>query len=134
MAGRCMNDEKILELAAQFDDDSPEFAMSTEAVIAFARALIEARLAEDGDEPFLWIETEDGELNWDNTCIFSDTPAFMERPLPLYLRPPQNSESKYKDAIQNCIDMAGGRESEWGPIAESAFAFLYIAIDGGEEE
>jgi hypothetical protein len=129
-----MNDEKILELAAQFDDDSPEFAMSTEAVIAFARALIEARLAEDGDEPFLWIETEDGELNWDNTCIFSDTPAFMERPLPLYLRPPQNSESKYKDAIQNCIDMAGGRESEWGPIAESAFAFLYIAIDGGEEE
>ena len=36
-----MNDEKILELAAQFDDDSPEFAMSTEAVIAFARALIE---------------------------------------------------------------------------------------------
>jgi hypothetical protein len=70
-----MTDEKIIELAAQFDDDSPEFAMSTEAVIAFARALIEARLAEDG------------ELNWNNTCIFSDTPAFMERPLPLYLRP-----------------------------------------------
>ncbi len=39
-----MNDEKIIELAAQFDDDSPEFAMSTEAVIAFARALIDARL------------------------------------------------------------------------------------------
>jgi hypothetical protein len=129
-----MTDEKIYELADQFDDGLPEFVMSKEAVIAFARALIEARLSEDGDEPFLWIETEDGELNWDNTCIFSDTPAFIERPLPLYLRPPQNSESKYKDAIQNCIDMAGGRESEWGPIAESAFAFLYNAIDGGEEE
>jgi len=99
--------------------------------------LLKSRLAEDGedgDEPFLWIETEDGELNWDNTCIFSDTPAFIERPLPLYRCPPQNSESKYKDAIQNCIDMAGGRESEWGERAESAFAFLYNAIDGGEEE
>lgn len=129
-----MTDEKIYELADQFDDGLPEFVMSKEAVIAFARALIEARLSEDGDEPFLWIETEDGELNWDNTCIFSDTPAFIERPLPLYRCPPQNSESKYKDAIQNCIDMAGGRESEWGERAESAFAFLYNAIDGGEEE
>lgn len=46
-----MTEKKILELAAQFDDDSPEFAMSTEAVIAFARALIEARLAESSDEP-----------------------------------------------------------------------------------
>jgi len=52
--------------------------------------LLKSRLAEDGedgDEPFLWIETEDGGLNWDNTCIFSVTPAFIERPLPLYLRP-----------------------------------------------
>jgi len=82
-----MTDEKIYELADQFDDGLPEFVMSKEAVIAFARALIEARLSEDGDEPFLWIETEDGGLNWDNTCIFSVTPAFIERPLPLYLRP-----------------------------------------------
>jgi hypothetical protein len=56
-----MTDEKILELAAQFDDDSPEFAMSTEAVIAFARALIE---------------------DWDVTCLFSDSPAFIGRPQP----------------------------------------------------
>jgi hypothetical protein len=83
-----MTDEKIYELADQFDDGLPEFVMSKEAVIAFARALIEARLSEDGDEPFLWIETEDGELNWDNTCTFSDSPAFLAgRPLPLYLRP-----------------------------------------------
>jgi hypothetical protein len=102
-------------------------------------ALLKSRLAEDGedgDEPFLWVETdENGKLNWDVTCTFSDSPAFLAgRPIPLYRRPPQNSESKYKDAIQNCIDTAGGRESEWGPRAESAFAFLYIAIDGGEEE
>jgi len=35
-----MTDEKIFELAAQFDDDSPEFVMSTEAVIDFAQAVI----------------------------------------------------------------------------------------------
>ena len=45
----------------------------------------------------------------------------------------ESSESKYKDAIQNCINMANGRESEWGQRAESAFAFLYNAIYGEEE-
>jgi hypothetical protein len=82
-----MNDEKILELASRhlkltWINDSPE------DLIAFAKALIEAR---------------------------------------------QNSESKLKEAIQNCLFVAGGRESEWGSRAEAALAFLHIAIDGEEE-
>lgn len=64
-----MTDEKIFELAAQFDDGLPDFVMSTEAVIAFARALIDARLAEDDDESFLWVEDRDA------TCLFSDSPS-----------------------------------------------------------
>jgi hypothetical protein len=36
-----MTDEKIYELADQFDDGLPEFVMSREAVIAFAQAVIE---------------------------------------------------------------------------------------------
>lgn len=35
-----MTDEKIIELAAQFNDDEPDFVMSTGAVIDFARAVI----------------------------------------------------------------------------------------------
>jgi hypothetical protein len=41
----------------------------------------------------------------------------------------ENCESKYKDAIQNCIGFANGRESEWGERAESAFEFLYAALE-----
>jgi len=41
----------------------------------------------------------------------------------------ENCESKYKDAIQNCIGFANGRESEWGERAESAFDFLYAALE-----
>jgi hypothetical protein len=101
-----MTEEKIIELAAQFDDDSPEFAMSTEAVIAFARALIDARPAEDGDEPFLWVETdENGKLNWDVTCTFSDSPAFLAgSPIPLYRRPQPKAvltDEEIDDVIKN---------------------------------
>jgi hypothetical protein len=107
--------------------------------------LLKSRLAEDDDEPVAWMEF-DGEGGHD-FYMYRGNEGFQKEFLegnpsstyrdwvqPLYRCPPQNSESKYKDAIQNCIDMAGGRESEWGPRAESAFAFLYIAIDGGEEE
>jgi hypothetical protein len=101
-----MNDEKIIELAAQFDDDSPEFAMSTEAVIAFAQALIDARLAEDGDEPFLWVETdENGKLNWDVTCTFSDSPAFLAgRPIPLYRCPQPKARLTGEEILETAGD------------------------------
>lgn len=32
-------------------------------------------------------------------------------------------------AIKNCIDYANNRETEWGSRAESAFQFLYDALD-----
>jgi hypothetical protein len=34
-----------------------------------------------------------------------------------------------KRAIEQCIAMANGRETEWGERAESAFEFLHEAID-----
>jgi len=33
-----------------------------------------------------------------------------------------------EEAINNAIDYAGGRESEWGDRAETSFGFLYKAI------
>lgn len=36
---------------------------------------------------------------------------------------------KCRIAIKNCIDYANNRESEWGSRAESAFQFLYDALD-----
>lgn len=36
---------------------------------------------------------------------------------------------KCRIAIQNCIDYANKRETEWGNRAESAFQFLYDALD-----
>jgi hypothetical protein len=35
-----MTEDKIIELAAQFNDDAPDFVTSTEAVIDFAQAVI----------------------------------------------------------------------------------------------
>lgn len=34
-----------------------------------------------------------------------------------------------KVAIRNCLAWANGRESEWGERAESAFQFLYDALE-----
>lgn len=36
---------------------------------------------------------------------------------------------KYREAIQNCIDWANNRESEWGNRAMNAFEFLYKALE-----
>ena len=39
----------------------------------------------------------------------------------------------YRKAIIDCINCANGREHEWGQRAETAFQFLYAAIDGEKE-
>jgi hypothetical protein len=36
---------------------------------------------------------------------------------------------KCRIAINNCIDYANNRETEWGSRAESAFEFLYDALN-----
>jgi len=36
---------------------------------------------------------------------------------------------KCRIAIENCIDWANNRETEWGSRAEGAFKFLYDALD-----
>lgn len=35
----------------------------------------------------------------------------------------------YREAIQNCIDWANNRETEWGDRAINAFEFLYKALE-----
>lgn len=82
-----MTDRELLELALKLV--SKHHARET-ILVDWEKSVIEAiraRLAEDDDEPFLWVETEKGELNRDVTCMFSDSPAFIECPLPLYRRP-----------------------------------------------
>ena len=36
--------------------------------------------------------------------------------------------ARLKEAINNCLDWANGRQSEWGDRAETAFEFLERAI------
>ena len=36
---------------------------------------------------------------------------------------------RLRTAIQNCLDWANGRETEWGERAENAFQFLYDAVE-----
>lgn len=49
---------------------------------------IEARLAENDDEPVLWVDTDDnGDLYWDEDRMASDTPVYFDNPIPLYRRP-----------------------------------------------
>jgi hypothetical protein len=49
---------------------------------------ISARLAEDDDEPVLWVDTDDnGDLYWDEDRMVSDTPVYFDNPIPLYRRP-----------------------------------------------
>ena len=49
---------------------------------------IEARLAEDDEEPALWVDTDDnGDLYWHEDSMVSDTPVHFDNPIPLYRRP-----------------------------------------------
>jgi hypothetical protein len=50
--------------------------------------LIQERLAENDDEPVLWVDTDDnGDLYWDEDRMVSDTPVYFDNPIPLYRRP-----------------------------------------------
>jgi hypothetical protein len=83
-----MTDRELLEQALKL---VAKYHARETILVDWEKSVIEAisaRLAEDDEEPVLWIETdENNELNWDVTCMFSDSPAFIERPFPLYRRP-----------------------------------------------
>ena len=79
--------EQALKLVAKYHARKTILVDWEKSVIEAISARL-AGLDEDDEKPFLWVETDkNGELNWDVTCMFSDSPAFIERPLPLYRRP-----------------------------------------------
>ena len=84
---------------------------------------------------------------WDNTQKIIDRPdkeqyrifrgedwfSIYLRDLERYCDYIEREQEKYKTAIQNCIDTANNRESEWGTRAEKSFEFLYDALYGKVE-
>lgn len=68
--------------------------------------LIQERLAENDDEPVLWVDTDDnGELYWDEDRMVSDTPVYFDNPIPLYRRPLPMARLTDEE-INDCFDIA----------------------------
>ena len=59
---------------------------------------ISARLAEDDEEPALWVDTDDnGDLYWHEDSMVSDTPVHFDNPIPLYRRPRPKARLTYEE-------------------------------------